>query len=156
MVVYRVCSRQEVEMIFDKGIENVGSHNNSTDVNSHRYQYNVNYLHFFLRKSDILHIKSNKGSCICTYDIPREILNLYSGVGQYVDFINFKERCYAIEFAVPAKELQTTYLKRVDMLLQYIDYEDFLSGDISPELYETIYDSSKPFLRERKKEEFSS
>lgn len=47
MLVYRVCSQQEVEMIFDKGIENVGSPNSSTDVNSHSYQYNVNYLHFF-------------------------------------------------------------------------------------------------------------
>lgn len=156
MLVYRVCSQQEVEMIFDKGIENVGSPNNGTDVNSHSYQYNVNYLHFFLYKSDILHIKSNKGSCICTYDIPREILDLYCGVGNYMDFINFKERCYAIEFTIPTKELQMTYLKKVDVLLQYIDYEDFLGGGISPVLYETIYDSSKPFLRERKKEECSS
>lgn len=50
MLVYRVCSQQEVEMIFDKGIENVGSPNNGTDVNSHSYQYNVNYLHFFFIK----------------------------------------------------------------------------------------------------------
>ena len=156
MLVYRVCSQQEIEMIFDKGIENIGSSNNSTDVNSHSYQYNVNYLHFFLRKSDILHIKSNKGSCICTYNIPSEILDLYCGVGKYMDFINFKERCYAIEFAVPAKELKIAYLKRVYMLRQYIEYEDFFGGNISPELYETIYDSSKPFLRERKKEECSS
>ena len=40
--------------------------------------------------------------------------------------------------------------------LKYIDYEDFLGGGISPVLYETIYDSSKLFLRERKKEECSS
>ena len=73
-----------------------------------------------------------------------------------MDFINFKERCYAIEFTIPTKELQMTYLKKVDVLLQYIDYEDFLGGGISPVLYETIYDSSKPFLRERKKEECSS
>ena len=29
-----------------------------------------------------------------------------------MDFINFKERCYAIEFAIPTKELQMTYLKK--------------------------------------------
>lgn len=156
MLLYRICNKQEINLILNKGIEYVGSSREVTSVNSHNYKLGIPYIHFFLHKSDILYIGCSRDSYVCTYDIPYGLLDLYCGVGKYSDNVNFKDRVYVIEFAIPSKELKIDYLKRIDVLLDYIDYEDFLGGDILPELYETIYDSSKLFLRARKKEESSS
>lgn len=147
MLVYRVCSKAEIELIFNHGIEASGSLCEKTFVNTHNYQSEINYLHFFLHKSDILYIKSSKDNYICTYDIPSKLLDLYCGVGIYLDYINFRNRIYVVEFAIPSQELKFDYLKRVDELIDYIDFEDFLDGNLNQSLYQTIYDSSKPFSR---------
>lgn len=52
--------------------------------------------------------------------------------------------------------MKIEYLRKVYLLKCHIDYKDFLDGDLSPELYETIYDTSKPMIRQRKKEEYPS
>lgn len=156
MLVYRICSKDEVDIILNKDIEYVGNSREITNANSHNYKLGVSYMHFFLHKCDILYISCSRDSYICTYDIPYGLLDLYCGVGKYSDNPRFRDRVYAIEFAVPARELKLDYLKRVDVLLRYIDFEDLINGDIPSELYETVYDSSKPVIRERKKEESSS
>jgi len=157
MLVYRVCGIEEINYIIDNGnFSTIGSLGKSTEANNHNYQYGCNYMHFFLNMHDINYISSEKGSCICTYDIPKEVLDRYCGVGKYIDFIDFKKRTYVVEFAIKSEEMRLEYLKRADVLTTFVNYEDFFNGGLDSSLYETIYDSSKPFLRERKKEESSS
>lgn len=158
MLVYRICSRDEVDYILNTGsFDLIGGFGFQYKANNHHYQkVDVYYMHFFLNKDSVLYVNSSKGVFLCTYDIPNDILNKYTSLGDYLDYINYERKIKVIEFAIPSLMIKLEYLKRIDVLTSCIDYKDFLDGDLSPELYETIYDTSKLMIRKRKKEEIPS
>ncbi|MCM1052906.1 MAG: hypothetical protein NC483_02895 [Ruminococcus sp.] len=157
MLVYRTCRREEVEYILKNSNFNiVSSYSHNYYGNTHRYQDGVSYMHFFSDISSIFYMKTNRGRCICIYDIPTDILEKYKGIGIYTDYICFRHEEHVREYAIDIGEMRVEYLKRADVLLQDIDYEDMIDGSLDSSLIENIYNSSKPFIRERKKEEISS
>ncbi len=157
MVVYRICRNEEVYYILNNNdFSIVGSFSKGYTGNTHKYQLGHNYMHFFQNIDDIFYMKTNKGRCICIYDIPDVILEKYSGVGIYPDYVLFRYKKHIIEYAVDTKEMKVEYLKKVDILLDDIDYDCMLDGIIDNSLVENIYDASKPVIRTRKKEETSS
>lgn len=120
-------------------------------------------MHFFLNKYNVIYHYFKKGKCICAYDIPLEILQKYVGLGRYKDVFCLEEYMIGIEeFAILREILKIDYLIKVEVLLCGF-YRDPLTKillcdwDGEKESFSTIiYDSSKPMIRQRKKEEYPS
>jgi hypothetical protein len=54
------------------------------------------------------------------------------------------------EYAIPVNELSFEYLKRVDKINEFIDYEDYLFDPTLKEEIQTIYEKGKERSRTRK------
>ena len=90
MLVYRYLCDRELRAILCDFKDHIGSYFNHGDklANTHKYQINTRYLHFFKNKSAIkyikpYHSKDNRDFYICTFDIPKEILAKGVGKGTY-------------------------------------------------------------------------
>lgn len=90
MKVYRYLNDRELRAILCDFKDHIGSYFNHGDklANTHKYQINTRYLHFFKNKSAIEYIKQyhkndNRDFYICTFDIPKEILAKGLGKGTY-------------------------------------------------------------------------
>lgn len=90
MLVYRYLNDRELRAILCDFKDHIGSYFNHGDklANTHKYQINTRYLHFFKNKSAIeyiktYHTKDNRDFYICTFDIPKEILAKGVGKGTY-------------------------------------------------------------------------
>ncbi|MDE5539154.1 MAG: hypothetical protein K2J20_01560, partial [Bacilli bacterium] len=154
--IYRACSREEVDYLLDNGdIKEMGSFCCYLGCNSHKAEIGCKYLYFFLSKKAILYMCPEEGMCVCTYDIPEDVLAKYEGVGYYSDYIRGTLIISVKEFAVKSEEMKFEYLKKAELLLKDIDYRDFDDdGGIKNDLVSTIYEA-KPLLKKRKKEETS-
>ena len=59
MKVFRLCREDEVKQILNsKSFENVGNYCRNSERNSHNYNEDVRYLHFFKNKSDLLYLNT--------------------------------------------------------------------------------------------------
>lgn len=101
MVVYRVCSKDELFKILDsRDFYNVGRYieRNVGTMNNHKYQKGKRYLHFFKEKISILNLDVQNDSYVCTYIIPDKILFEYEGKGYYynIELVTFAVTEYAI------------------------------------------------------------
>lgn len=128
MLVYRVCSKDEIDIINrEKNFDNVGKkYKSNILLNNFKYDTKLRYLHFFENYSDILYHNTLKGKYMCIYDIPEDVLYNYSGIGFYLDYINFRNIVKVNEFAIPVKILFYKYLVDYYELKDDLDYEDFL------------------------------
>lgn len=128
MIVYRVCSKMEISRIVtDKGFCGVGNYYDvNLKLNTFKYDDSVKYLHFYDRYEDILHSSVSKGRFICEYDIPEETLIKYSGIGFYLDYINFRYLVDVKEYAIPTFELVFEYLLSYNVIEEELDYEDMI------------------------------
>ena len=149
MLVYRVCNKDEVEYILNNqnflfvgGLFFAGT--------THHYEKDYLYMHFFLNKRDILYMSASKDRCICTYDIPKAILDKTVGLGTYLDYINFHHQEQVLEFAIKSEFMKIEYLKQVDLLLDSLDYEDFFTEELDASKYKTIYGEKLIRVRKRK------
>ncbi|MBO5884895.1 MAG: hypothetical protein J6Q51_03770 [Clostridia bacterium] len=118
MLVYRYLSKTELNNILNNDLSNIGSIYDRTKYkyrNNHKYKPNLNYLHFFLEKSDCfrvrnLHNEPNEEFFVCTFDIPIAILKKHKGYGIYeasgydIDCIKIKE------FAIPSEIFRRDWL----------------------------------------------
>lgn len=130
MKVFRLCREEEIKQILNnQSCENVGSYCSNSEKNSHNYNEDVKYLHFFKKKSDLLYLNTFVGRYICIYDIPDEMLSKFYGYGNYRDYIRFVTLNKVEEFAVPSKLIKFDYLKSVSVITQNIDFEDFFEDD---------------------------
>lgn len=77
MKVYRLCRQNEIdEILQNKSFQNVGNFcSEDKTKNTHQYNANKKYLHFFRDKSSLLYLNTLKNRYICTLDIPEYILN---------------------------------------------------------------------------------
>lgn len=151
MLVYRICKKEEVDYILNNhNFTIVGQNSRPYKANNHHYEPTFYYMHFFKEFDSIFYMLTKKGRCICTYDIPEDILKKYQGMGVYTDYIVFRHEEYVTEYAIKTTEMRVEYLKRVEVLLADIDYEDMLDGFLDSSLIETIYPN---IIRVRKKEE---
>ena len=144
MKVYRLCKRDEVDLILDKkqlnGLGKVCL--NDPKLNNHIYDCNKKYMHFFEDKGSLFYLCVTTGTYICTYDIPDDLIGKYKGEGYYLDREFLRVLQSVSEYAIPSDELSFEYLNRIERVKSYVDYEDYLyDGDILE--VETIYDSEK-------------
>lgn len=128
MIVYRLCSKEEVDLILERReLTEIGkTFSNNKELNNHNYDSNRKYLHFFASKSSLFYLCVTTGTYICTYDIPTDILNKYIGEGYYLDRLYLKNLNKVIEYAVPSDEILFEYLQKIERIKSYVDYEDYL------------------------------
>lgn len=137
MLVYRICSLKEIESLQKyKDLTLIGHTKTFSLANNHQYIPNIKYLHFFLNKDSILYLNKNN-QYLCTYDIPTKILEKYKGIGYYLDYITFSHLQKVQEYAIPIKELDYSYLIKIEKILKMLDIEDFLE-DITLNNYTKI------------------
>ena len=82
MKVYRVCDKEEIDKILS-GVDfkDIGAPGirykkepGEIDLNTHIYDENEMYMHFFPDFKDLFYLNLEEGRYICLYDIPEEIL----------------------------------------------------------------------------------
>ena len=139
MKVYRLCRQEEIEKIFkDKGFQNVGQECiRDQTINNHNYITGKKYLHFFPSFDSLLHLNTAEGHYICTYDIPKQLLDQTKGIGKYVDFVHLMHLVDVDEYAIETSALDINHLLCVFKIEKFIDYEDLwldstLKGFIRP------------------------
>ncbi len=140
MLVYRICDKEEVKKIINGiSFDDIGNcFTVNSDLNTHQYKSDIRYLHFFKNYDSVFYLNVTNGYYICTYNIPEEILDLYSGIGLYRDRLFFKSLEEVPEYAVPSNEIKSNYLERIDKVTDYIDFEDYVYGNYVDNLI-TIY-----------------
>lgn len=145
MNVYRYVSEKELQMILNGETKELGTvFSDGVYSNSHNYKHKVKYLHFFLNKQAIDHIKSLYKDCssnfyIATFDIPVFTLLCHAGNGVYLpltggyDYDTEKR----IEFAVPVKKFKPSSLVSYELDKKHQKHirslrEKSTQADISP------------------------
>lgn len=128
MIVYRVCSKREInKIISDKEFYGVGNYYDiNLKLNTFKYNKNIKYLHFYEKYEDILYSNTCKDRIVCVYDIPNEILIKYSGIGFYLDCINFRNLVDVKEYAIPTFELVFENLISYNVIEEELDCEDMI------------------------------
>lgn len=144
MKVFRLCREEEVKQILNsKSFENVGNYCRNSERNSHNYNEDVRYLHFFKNKSDLLYLNTLANRFICVYDIPKELLSSYYGHGKYRDYIRFVTLNKVEEFAIPAASIRFDYLNSIIKIIKDIDFEDMYENPNLSGLTQEIYIQDK-------------
>lgn len=144
MKVFRLCREDEVKQILNsKSFENVGNYCRNSERNSHKYNEDVRYLHFFKNKSDLLYLNTLANRFICVYDIPKELLSSYYGHGKYRDYIRFVTLNKVEEFAIPAASIRFDYLNSIIKIIKDIDFEDMYENPNLSGLTQEIYIQDK-------------
>ena len=140
MIVYRLCDEKEINTILnEESFSNVGnSFFTYRKINTHRYQEDKKYLHFFRDYDSLFYFLVTKRRFICTYDIPDVILNKGKGIGYYFDRVKFKTKDIVSEYAVMNEDISFDYLVKIDKVNGYIDFEDYVENNYQDKL-ETIY-----------------
>ena len=117
MLVYRVCTKSEVDKILNTGdYTKIGIYGifGLNGKNNHNYKFDKLYLHFFKNKKSIfLYLK---GNYITTYDIPENILNHHIGIGKYPHFFNSNNLIEVFEYAIESELIHFEYLKKLKEL----------------------------------------
>ena len=150
MVVYRLCSELEYKKILNTmSFDDIGSLcSNNSRLNTHKYKTNQKYLHFFKDLNSIFYLYLKPGLYMCTYDIPDELLEKYVGVGQYLDIVFMRKLENVVEYAIPNNEILFDYLKRIEKVSKYIDYEEYFDDEYKDSL-EVVYDIQSKVLSKK-------
>lgn len=141
MVVYRVCSKEEVDFLLNGGdISLVGSMPEKFRMNIHCYDVNERYMHFFRNEGNVVLVGRFPEDYICVYDIPKSVLRSSIGIGYYTNIFSTWE---LTEYAIRSKDMNFGYLKRVKIAKDSL-YINFLMDHIPWYLTEVIYDRDEP------------
>ena len=145
MLVYRYCSKREINKIFEHHyFDKIGCQRDiDLHVNTHQYKKDVYYMHFYLAEDSLFYSYLSKDYCICTYEIPDDLVNKYLGAGYYPNREGKKiGNDYllesVLECAIPSQFIYFDYLKKIDVLNESPLYEDYLKGTF-PYFLDTYY-----------------
>lgn len=140
MIVYRLCKKEEIAILFcDKSFQNIGKVCEiNSEINTHFYEPEKKYIHFFKNKGDIFYLDVKQDMFICTYDVPSYLLQRYSGIGFYYDRYNFRNLEHVTEYAIENEYIDFNYLIKIEKILEFIDIDDYMYDDISSKI-DTIY-----------------
>lgn len=149
MKLYRVCKEKEGDIILNTGeFSELGSNYRNGFKNNFNYEHGKKYLHFFKYFGDIHYLYLGKGYYICEYDIPDELVPKPSH-GYYMDFVSFKNPDIVEEYVIESKDIKFEYLTEMHRILEFIDYEDYISGNMASML-EEVYKKEKELTHEKK------
>ena len=143
MLVYRICDKKEVETLLkEKSLENIASRFRIDGrLNTHQYDREKKYLHFFGQFGDIFYYDSSKKIYICTYNIVKSILEQSKGHGFYLDRITNQYPQSVIEYAIDSDLISFKNLRRIDKMKRRIFYDDYLEEEYKKKLI-TVYEKS--------------
>ena len=126
---------EEVERILKgKKFDKIGCQREPDEhLNTHQYQKDVYYMHFFLAEDSLFYIYLERNYCICIYEIPDDLVNTYYGKGYYPNRKCIRDGQHCIleeveECAIPSQLMDFSYLRAVYVLNSYPIYEDYLNG----------------------------
>ena len=149
MKLYRVCKEKEAQIRLNDGdFSQLGSNHRNEYKNDFKYEPDKKYLHFLGYFGDIHYLNLSKGNYICEYDIPDDIVPEPSH-GYYMDFISFKSQEEIDEYVIESKNIKFEYLTEMHRILEYIDYEDYIYGDL-PSMIEEVYHKGLELKHEKK------
>ena len=151
MLVYRVCTKNEVDKILTtKDFSQVGIYGiyGLNGKNNHNYNFDKLYLHFFQNKENIfLYLKDRY---ISTYDIPESILRRHIGIGKYPDYFNHNNLVEVFEYAIESELIHFEYLKKIEKINKVINIVDYLYDKSLNNFVEVIYESTnKKYILKR-------
>jgi guanylate kinase len=66
-----------------------------------------------------------------------------------MDFISFKSQEEIDEYVIASKNIKFEYLMEMHRILEYIDYEDYIYGDL-PSMIEEVYHKGFELKHEKK------
>jgi len=150
MLVYRLCKEDEILKILEtKKINIIGRYcSNIHKLNTHIYEKNKKYLHFFLEEHEIINLNPQKGKYICTYDMPKDIIDKNLGIGYYRSIFDLETLKEIKECAIPVELINFSYLLKIEKITKYLELEDYLD-DIN-KYKEIIYPNSSKIKIRRK------
>ena len=138
MKVYRVCNKEEFDIIMDeRSLINIGGlYEVISALNTHSYKSDVRYMHFFKRLVDIGLWDTEQDHYICTYDMPETFLDDYQGLGTYY-FYN--ESIDVFEYAIPSSLVSFDYLKKIQHIDEFITWDDLVNSNRYRRKLTTVY-----------------
>ena len=140
MRVFRLCRENEVKKILGSNeFEDIGNYCRNSEKNTHRYDEDIKYLHFFKKQEDLLYLNTLASRFICVYDIPSDLLSRYHGYGKYRDYIKFVTLNEVEEFAIPSKLIKFEYLLTISRIISDIDIEDMLENSNLDGITQKVY-----------------
>ena len=159
MLVYRLCNEKELKLLLDeKSFKHIAREFYPVKTfNNHPYKKYKKYVHFFHNFDSIFYLTVNEEKYLCTYNIPDEILRRSKGIGFYYDRIHLEKLEDVEEYAVEEDELDISYLQKIQKVLRYIDFEDYILKDYKDGL-QTVYNKNgirrnKPKIKIKKEKE---
>ena len=66
-----------------------------------------------------------------------------------MDFVSFKRPDEVDEYIIESKDIKFEYLTEMHRILEYIDYEDYVYGDL-PSMIEEVYHKDRELKHEKK------
>ena len=133
MKVYRYLSEDELNKIKEGDVLSIGGYYYKNPTNSHRYDENERYLHFFANKKNYLYVRDlhyfNNKKCqfyLCEFNIPLRVLIRYAGVGYYVDMPDSGydvSHVSKLEFAVPTSKFDGHWLVDYKKVEPFVEEE---------------------------------
>lgn len=114
MKVYRYTSIEELQYVLSGENDNLGRYFIRSACNTHRYNKNKKYLHFFKHEESIEEIKRinrrNNEYYLCVYDIPKLVLLAGRGYGYYSGHGYKDDRSKLIEYIIPNDRFKSQWL----------------------------------------------
>ena len=133
MKVYRYLSKDELNSILSGKTENLGNifvHKQGVRKNTHKYQPNTKYLHFFknhdsMKMMSYLYRNIDTPFYFCTFEIPFHVLALHGGNGYY-PASGYDNITVLKEYCVSVDKFNPTWLKdhEPDTERNQISFED--------------------------------
>ena len=145
MKVFRLSNEAEITAILEnKSFVGLGKEFAiNPKLNNHKYQPQQRYMHFFKDFGSIFYLFPDEGKYICTYDLPKDLLDRTMGEGSYLDYFFYRNLQSTTEYAVPEGDMDFAYLQRIDRITKEIDVEDYIADRTLSRNISTIYDSSQ-------------
>ena len=147
MLVYRICRQEEFDQIIgDVDFSNIGRKftlDDTISLNSHDYEEDGNYLHFFKELSSIIFLADLKDHYLCYYELPEDLLEKHKGIGYYAEPSLWMNTSKLEEYAVPSRLLMREFIVGIDKIKYGIDIDDYLEDekedDEDTDLYTSKY-----------------
>ena len=132
MEVYRLCNEVEYQIIGNTmSFDNIGSiYKNNSKENNHNYHNNQKYIHFFKEYTSLFYLYLKPGTFICTY----------------LDIQFMRKIESVVEYAIPNHEILPDYLKKIEKVCKYMEYEDYFDDSFKNNI-ETVYDCQSKVFR---------
>ena len=144
MILYRICSEREVNLILDNDFSEIGSlganlikYQNRKDMNNHNYDVDKHYMHFYKDKGNVLFMNAFSGSYVCTYDIPDNILEGRLSIGKYNGYFYGNNEINVSEYAIESEKIKKEYLQKIEKIKEDI----YITDDDFPDLLDDFFES---------------